>query len=294
MGQPRSRGLTATWLDNMRVKLSYTSSITLDLFASVKWTAPGAREFGTADFSIPRAHPSLTYAALGSYLRLGGGSLVEIETPSLGLWRGIIATPVWSAAGVQVHAMHITYLLNVRIVARSRVLSNLTAGAIFAAGVNDALNGIGAQVLRPGTFLEAAPVIPSYEFRGQPLAQVGTDLNQATGQEWRISDDGAISWIPPRGTLYERLMCDDGDIVDVVKSVDGTEQAAEFIARDNAGHEYIAVAGNAADSLLRRQQLVSVNTVSAGAAGLAAEAALAGARGTPATYTLRLKQYSGQ
>lgn len=277
----------------MRVTLTYTSSITLDLQTSVTWAMPGSREFGTADIVIPRTHPSFSYSTLGSYLRPGGGSLVEIDGGSLGFWRGIVTNPVWDAAGVRVHCLHIATLLQLRVVARSRVFTALTAGAIFSAACRDALDGIGAQVLRPGTFLEAAPVIPRYEFRGQTLAEVATDLAGQTGQEWRIADDGSISWVPPRGTLYTQLLCDDGDVVDVVKTVNGQEQASEIIARDSLGREYVARAGNANDSLLLRQQVLSVSSTFAGAAALAAEGALAAQRATPATYTAALKHYAG-
>lgn len=270
----------------MLVTLTNTSAITVDLPAQVRWAGAAARSFGTAEVTIPRNSPAFAAA----YVDRDGGSLIEIKDANLGTWRGIIQKPRISRNGVQLSANHQAKLVDIRLVSRNRSLRNMTAGAIVKAAVNDAVVGLGPAVLRAGTFVEAAPIIDNYEFRGQKLSQVLADMMEQSGQEWSLSDDGALSWVAPQGTLYSVVLCDDGDVTDGEREADVNDRTAEVYAVDGQGREIVVRNGDA-DPTGRwpRQEKVDAGGANAAIAGRQAAALAAARRTSTVTYALRLR-----
>lgn len=272
----------------MLVSLTHTASISLDLeVRSVTWALPIGRKIGSAELFVP-----VTSAAYSSaYLSDREPFLVELFDKRLGTWAGIATRTAFDRTGVAISVVHLTSWATIRRVNVTRTLKNLTAGAIAYAAVLDAVAGLGRIVLRPGTFVEAAPIIPVYEFRGQYLAEVlGALMDQTGNQEWVCSDAGVISWVPRQGTLLARHLCDDGDVVDGAGASDFTERLAEAMARSSDGRELTVRDGANAASLWPRQSAVSVDGMTAGMVGAAAAGQLAAGRATGRTITLRLKE----
>lgn len=276
----------------MIVRLTNTASLTLDLpVQSVRWTLLSTRGFGEASFTIPYGSPAL---ATDDYFDQDGGSLVEIIHPSLGKWQGICARPTMSRAGAQVQALHIAALTDRLPVARNQVFQGMTAGGIAYAAVQSATVGLGRAVFRAGTFVEAAPVIDTYTFTGQSLSSVLGDLAERTGQDWLISDDGAISWVPRRGSLYDRWLCDSGDLADVARTADVTERVVGLIVRDADGREQnLTLEDRAAQNYWQRRDVLNVGTTSSAVAGMQGIQQLTQRRGAAVRFQIKLKRRAG-
>ena len=220
----------------MLVTLTNTSSIQVDLYATVKWTSTFAREFPTASITVPRTSPAFS----PSYIDENGGFLVKIEHNKLGSWIGIANVPTINAEGAEITATHISSLISIRTVGVNRTFTGLTAGAIAKAAVQDATAGVSHAFLKLGTFLESTPHIPQYHFTGQYLSEVFANLMDLTGQEWNLSEDGTINWIAPASNMYSYHLCDDGDIVDSQREGSLNDVLAEVISRGTDGSQAIA------------------------------------------------------
>lgn len=267
----------------MHVTLTNSSNVTVDLPATVRWTNASAREFGSAQVTIPRR----TTADSASYFDQDGGSLIDLRDPNLGNWRGVVTSPEIDDEHITLTAIHVAKWLDIRPVSRQRVLVGMTAGAIVRAALNDGLIGLGRTVIRAGTFVEAAPHIDSYSFTGQSVYQVITDMMEATGQEWSLSDDGALSWVPRTGTLYAKVLCQDGDLKDVKRRADVDQRLMEVIGVDANKREYVNRAGELAAAGFWPRAAVLTGRTPIEAARLSA-ITVAQRRTSDITYTMQL------
>jgi hypothetical protein len=268
----------------VEVTLTYgDNTITLDLHCSVTWALTSSKQLGTARVWIPDGSPARSIVSDEE------PGLIEIYDRRLGTWRGIATRPSFDEMGnITLGAVHLHAWATIRPVGRSRVFDGLTAGAIARVAAIDALVGLGATTLQLGTFYEGAPIIPHYEFRGQSAAQVFGDLADATGQEWAISDTGALSWLPPQGALYERQLCDGGDLVGASRDVDFSDRLAGVIVRDNFGREITATAADNMAGYWPRVDVQAGQTTGAVRAGVDAARQLAARRHADAVLRIQL------
>jgi hypothetical protein len=271
------------------IRIPDGATATDDCQVRVTWAVPASRSLGSADVTIRRASPLWTVA--GS--RPHGGFLVEIADASLGVWRGVADAPRFEAGHGSIHAVELMAALGTRVVARSRTVRALTAGAIARLAFVDAIGGLGSLPLTIGTFAEVAPVVEEYSFSGQTLMQVLGDLADTTTgqQEWEIAEPGIVNWRPLRGTWSGVTLCADGDLVNVQRQDDQAEPAVEVIAVGSDDTSYTARAqdGNV-DWLWPRQVVTSVQTTSMVRLAREAEAQLAVLRTPAVSYTAGLRE----
>lgn len=270
----------------MLVTITNTASITIDLECSVKWNSTIKREFSSASFFVPRNSPAFSSA----YMDENGGFLVKIVHPKLGTWLGIAGVPTIDVKGANVEATEIGILATIRTVGTHRIFTGVTAGTIVAAAVQDATAGLSHAFLKAGTFLEAGPHVPQYEFTGQYLSQVLADMMDITGQEWEINySTGAINWVAPRTTMYQYHLTDDGDIVNASKSGSLNDVVAEVTARGSDGSsrsEYSPGQG-----FYLRQETIAVDTKSPIDLAFQAKAVIDQRKTPVQTYKGMLKEY---
>lgn len=254
---------------------------------TVAWRSAQQRQYGEASLFVPRAHP----ACDDRYINPLGGFLVEVNGGALGMWRGLAQSVRPSWAGVEISAMCIDWIASRVPVAPRRTFEGMTAGQIVRQAVYDALGVIAKGGLTAGSFVECGPLVPRYEFTGQPLEQVLTDMQEWTGSEWRFADDGEFSFRPPVASLYPRVLCEGGDLTDVQVEamVDDRLAAAEAVMQGD-GRSFTARAGEVAgDSYAGLRETLDVDTDSMAALKLAADALLAARRWPMPLITARLR-----
>lgn len=268
----------------MLVTLTHTARATADVDASVRWQSSASRQTGEAEIVLPRSSPLWDPA----YVDEEGGFLVEIVDDQLGSWRGVALTPDFTDTGLRCKALELGALCGHRVVGMNRVFEYCTAGQIARRGFKDALGGLGVLGFAEGTFAEAAPVIPRYEFRGQTFFQVLKELSERTGQEWELSASGVFSWLPATGSLYGLSLADGSGVVEVSREASVSETATEVIARGSTGQSYTARNTGRDTGYWRRQVPVQVDAASMVRVGVEAEQRLDDLRLPRTTYKGRL------
>lgn len=271
----------------MLVTLTNTDTITVDLpVDSLSWAVTSAGELGQARFTIPRNSPAFSAA----YFDEDGGSLVRFSHGQLGDWPGLIDGDMTiDGTGAVIQAGHMTALAGIRTLAVSRTFRAITAGAIARVAVMDALSGLGKLVMQPGTFVEAAPIIPEFTFTGQYLTEVLNTLAELSGQEWVISNTGLISWLPRQGSLYAPWLAEPSALSAGSRTANPRERVSEYIVRDGLGRAYSAYNNDlAAGSFYQRQVVASVSSVSPAVAGNEAERGVGIRQASPVTYSFGL------
>lgn len=206
------------------------TSVTIDLPATVEWKLSDLREHGEAQITLTRN----SAAWIEEVLSDEGGFFVEIPT-RFGVWRGIADVPTFSPEGAKMVVRNITHWAAIRLVG-TRTYYGLTAGALAREAIRQGL--LTALPITIGTILEAPPIIPEYEFRGQSVLDVFTDLSEETGQTWEINDDFQISWIPKQGIFREVWLIDDGNLLRQVQTQTLGEQYQEIIEREPSGRSF--------------------------------------------------------
>lgn len=258
------------------------AAVTIDADqCSATWALAAGRRFGEASVWVPRD----SRAHRADYLDDEGGFLVRLDDAVAGPWTGVADAPRTDARGSTVTARHLAALTADVVVRSAATYRNATAGALAHAACRLALTG--HPLLRPGTFTEAAPAVPECGFAHRSLADLLGDLVEQTGQEWRVSEDGALDWTPPTGRLLEVHLSDGTQVVDATRETDGAARVAEVIARGPAGAEFAASTGEDC-GLWRGQTVVSVGSDHVVRLGAAAWAQLLRRRAVLVTYRLGL------
>lgn len=209
-----------------------SSSIAIDINASVEWTMSDLRQHGESKVFIPRN----SAAWISTVINDDGGFFFDIPT-SFGRWRGIADVPEYTDAGASITVRNVTHWMAIRNVG-TRTFYGLTPGAIakeaFRHGIQTAVP------LTLGTILEAPPIMPNYEFRGQSVMDVLTDVSELSGQTWEIDDDFQFNWIPRQGNQYETWIIDDGKLLSNIKTSSLSDTYSEITETDEEGRKFTA------------------------------------------------------
>lgn len=208
------------------------SSITVDIPASVQWVISDTRRHGEAKVTIPRDSSAWVEEVINDE----GGFFFEIYTSGR-IWRGIADVPVYSEAGAEITVRSISHWLNIRHVGY-QTYYGVTAGTIAKAALRQGVTT--AVPLTIGTILEAPPIIAEYEFRGQSVLNIFTDLSELTGQTWTINDDYQVNWIPRQGKHHELWLIDDGRLLDNIQTGSLGDTYSEIIEIDDVGRRFSA------------------------------------------------------
>lgn len=224
----------------MLCRLTNTASITVDLPAQgVTWSATVTREHGEATVRVPRTSVAFDPA----YIDDLGGFLVEVFAPS-GVWRGVADRPNFDPAGCTLTLLPLSQWLDIRLLTTPRTFYACPAGYIARQMLRDGMEGLGAAVIIPGTFVMAPPVLPIYKFSGQSVLAGLTDLAAHTGQEWAL-DDTVLSWLPSQGTYREFHLVDDGRYFESFTDGSLQDSAAQVIEIQPDGETITVTAGEA-------------------------------------------------
>lgn len=258
---------------------AYEGDIHVD---EVTWTSAPKREFGTAKLIIPWEHE----ANDDQYIDPDGGSRVEIDAGVLGRWVGLTQKPaVDNATGrLEIDAMEISWLVANRVVgyrtfdARSEC-AELTAGQLAREAVTDAL--LALNWVKHGRYVDGGVTFPTFEFKGEILADVLGKLQERTGEEWEIRYDGdalVFDWRPPVRSYYVRHLADGGDLVNVSVETTVDDRVAEVIAVGSDGQRESRVAPEVSERLWVKQAVIQVDTTSRTVLGARAEQELSARR----------------
>lgn len=219
----------------MLVTIRGATGITLDTFAEPTWEASGGQAIGSARIRIPRDSAAWDADVISET----GGFLVDIESPA-GLWRGIADSPTFSPEGMELRAQHIMAWAKTRHVSTFRRLHGLTPGAIAKRAVEDALVGLGSVPVTIGPIVEAPPVLSVFEFKGQSLLAVLTELQNESGQAWVIDNLLRFSWRQQVGRYRELTLIDDGKYLRTLQRTPLADQYAEDIEVEQSGRTFTA------------------------------------------------------
>lgn len=211
----------------MQVTLRHRESITLDLnVRQVIWALASARQVGTAQIDVPRESAAFD----PRYIADDGGTFIVIEHAQLGRWLGVTIGTNYDESGVTLSAVHIAALVSKRIVSKRDYLSPVSAGVIVKDAVLDALTGLPQFPVRPGSFLEAPPVVDGYSLNYNQLSAVLTDLMGRSGHEWGIDETGAFNWVARIGQPRAGFYVQNRDLFDVQYQSSLDETVYEVIA----------------------------------------------------------------
>lgn len=223
------------------------SSVALDIPASVEWTISELRRHGEARVIIPRD----SSAWIEEVINDSGGFFFDIPTP-FGTWRGIADIPSYTQEGADIIVRNVTHWVAIRNVGY-RTFYGLTAGAIAKEAIRHGLLTI--LPITVGSIIEAPPIIPEYEFRGQSVMEVFGELSELTSQTWEIDDFFRVSWIPRQGKYHDTWIIDDGRLLDNIQSGSLGDTFSEIIEIDDAGRRFSSF--NSAPALWPQQEIVN-------------------------------------
>lgn len=217
----------------MLVTVAYERSVTLKVDAEVDWVTSSGREFGKAVFTIPAGSAAWDDEVINER----GGFIVHITTP-WGNWSGIAVTVEDVDAGFEVTAWDYRVFTENRHVSPHRSFHGVTPGIIARSAVEDALVGLGGLPFTIGSILEAPPIIDQYEFTGQSLVQVLSELAERSGHYWYISNDGVFNWVSMVGIARDYILVDDGLFRDKLQRRSLREEFAESVEVENTGRTF--------------------------------------------------------
>lgn len=223
----------------MLVTLTAGNTWSGELDCEVTFRHPSAGELGDATVTIPRPHAALAVDDRGRplYIDMNGGFMVTLAHETIGRFVGIADVPTTSLDAVTLAIMDIAIITTIRRVGNSTTFAAVPAGLIVAAAWREAFGGVGLAAIGLGAVTLSGPLIQSYEFSGQTLADVLGDMGAASGQEWRISDAGLLEWGGWLGEWYPNPICDDGDALQAQLGGTITDMALRVTARDALGRE---------------------------------------------------------
>lgn len=218
----------------MLVSLYSQSSVTLDLPVEVTWQSSNGQQYGSAKLTIPRS----SRAWDSDIISERGGFLVRIHTP-VGNWQGIAESPTFTPSGMSMDVLHLNTWTHIRHVAPYRAFCGLSGASIVKQAISDALVGLGSVPVTIGPMVEAPPII-NYEFKGQTLLSVLTDISRLTGQQWTINEQLQFVWRSQIGRYREFVLVDDGRFLGRLQRDPLANQIREHIEVEPSGRDYTA------------------------------------------------------
>jgi hypothetical protein len=234
--------------------------------------AATARDYGQARVKIPSDHSLITDTAITGIR----GIFVTIDHALLGNASYIqIGKPAKTDRGWDLTCFEISYLLKLlRVPVQTQTLGNLPAGVIARKALEAALALANVPIVL-GAFVEAAPLVESYQFTGQTLDELFQDLMTITGQEWEITPAGVVNWLPQVGTYYETVLTEGYDfcLLDFDEAEDSPVGAV--VVTDQRGNSSVpAIAREHARDITARIVSIRADTTSTAATNLLAESLL--------------------
>ncbi len=219
---PSSAVLAGTPIDGGGLPLvtfTNTASIGVALPASREWVLPSAGEAGVAQLVVPWDSP----AASESYIDPEGGSFIRIEDAfGTGVWRGYITNVSYSQAGITVDATQEWAILARYPVSFHQTIKYATPAAIVAEAIE-------ASPLNAGAMVEGPPVVEEWEFHGESIWDVISQMMDLYGYELHAHDDGTVCF-GTVGSLVSGLFMAGGDAQNVGYGLDVGPQWSQVTA----------------------------------------------------------------
>lgn len=215
------------------VTISHEKSVTLNIDVTVDWFTSAGREFGKAVFIIPFESAAWDEEVINEK----GGFIVHIST-QYGIWSGVATQVEDHDAGFEVTAWDFRVYVGTRSVAPNRSFHGVTAGIIAKRAFEDALVGLGGLPFTVGSILEAPPIIAQYQFTGQKLQDVLTELAERTGHHWTIDHQGIFHWVSISGVSHDYILIDDGLFRDKLQRRPLREEFSESIEVEDTGRTF--------------------------------------------------------
>lgn len=240
---------------------------------------PTTGQLGGFSVVIPKRH----IAASAQYV--GVNALATISHPELGTFRGIAQEPIdESSTALTVRYRDIGAWLDVATLPSATLLSR-SAGVLAYVAWASATAGMGEPLLRFALPLDAAPVIPSFEWAaGQSVGEVFKLLAEQSGQEWVIRD-GIVYWGAFGRHLLGHLYADP-DLVFDGQTTNPADVASTVIARNSVGME--ATWRNPDPAAWRWPRTQLVQSQATDLRGLLTDAETAGAGAASPLTTIRV------
>jgi hypothetical protein len=240
----------------MRITFTNTETISISTDdVSVTWRAAMTRQFGECTITLRRDSAAFS----SRYISDDGGSVVQIHDPVGGTWTGFANVVTQTDENAVVQGQHLAALTAHSTVGYGADIQMSTAGALAHECVRRSCGESLSGILFPGTFVEAAPYIDNFGFNGQDLSTALSTLSDTSGQEWEITEDGIINWVPVVGRTIEYYFVDGTIIRNLNRQTDSELQVTEIIARGQTGQEFLARL-SPDNTLLRRQEVIQVQT----------------------------------
>lgn len=190
----------------------------------------------------------------------------------LGRWDGLCLTIEKGEGGYTLDCSHRAILLTARLTYRNREYKNLTAGAIAKSVIGQSLASLTGPGLRLGTFALLPQALSRYSVTGTTVAQVLTELQDTTGQEYAISGD-VISWLPAVTPLYGTLLIEGSTLTAPTRTIGFTDQIAALTSATEIGQE-VPVTATDVRGIWQREQLMTIEDGSRRTRALATAAAM--------------------
>lgn len=239
--------------------------------------AVSGRAYGQARFTLPRSHGLITDTTLQS---LAGFSLT-IKAATIQPWQGVqLDDPGQDGNRWNLTCVQIGQLLKQITVPTGKVhtFTNVPAGLIARRALELSLPAYPAVPLVAGAFSEAPPLVESVTFDGQSLDSLFTDLMDRSGQEYEITEAGAVNWIATTGDLYEPVLTEGYDFI--LESFQEQEQppVVRVFVTDQRGYTAEVFAPEHAGNLRARVMRERRDTASSAETNSVADALLAAGR----------------
>src|SRR5690606_31020018 len=146
---------------------------------------------------------------------------------------GIADIAEWGPESVTIRVLDIHEWVRSRLVAGQRLFRCCSAGIIVRVALRDAFVGLGSVPITVGAIVDAPPLIDQYQFDRQPLESVLSDLQEQTGQVWRIDARTLrFDWQMSAGKYHDSVLVDNGTLIDNIQLGTLREQNREVIERD--------------------------------------------------------------
>lgn len=176
----------------------------------------------------------------------------------LGRWDGICLRVTGGGGGCVLQCVSLSRLLTTKVAARSRTLSNLTAGAIMKEVIDQTFANLAGPGLNAGTFAYLPPAISRFELEGQTVASVASTLQEMTGQEYSIAA-GLFNWVPAVAPAYGTLLVEGRALTTPERTIEHDDTVAQLISRTDAGQE-IRIWASEAIGVWQQEQMFRTGT----------------------------------
>lgn len=218
---------------------------------SCTWRHSSTKQDGTATVVVPYRSAAYTSSHIDEKR-----AFPVLLLSRLGRWDGICLKVRGSSAGVVLDCVSLTRLLSTKVTTREREFENLTAGRIMKAVLSQTFANLAGPGLNLGTFAVLPPAINRYTIGDQPVNQIASELQDATGQELSISG-WTFSWLPSVATTYGTLLVEGSTLTAPERTIEHDDVNAQVIGRTEIGQEAVQRAADVTGVWQREQVFTS-------------------------------------